>query len=113
MSNLVDFRRGDVEVKPILPPAEVYYLRQNLILKLQIAQMALLEGNGAVFNAALTEAANWVSESFDEGDAGTLAMRETLDRLSGITVAVALPDISGSLKAARELVVKLPGDGDQ
>lgn len=113
MSHLVDFRRGDIEVKPILPPAEAYYLRQNLILKLQIAQMALLEGNGEVYRVALTEAAHWVSDSFDEDDAGTLAMRKTLDRLSVAPVAVVLPDISGSLRAAREQLIDLLGGSDQ
>ena len=45
LANLVDFRRDQVEIKRILPPKEEYFLRQNLVLKLQIAQMALLEGN--------------------------------------------------------------------
>jgi uroporphyrin-3 C-methyltransferase len=50
---LVDFRRHEVTVKPILPPKEEYFLRQNLVLKLQIAQMALLEGNQSLFQSAL------------------------------------------------------------
>lgn len=113
MSHLVDFRRGDIEVKPILPPAEAHYLRQNLILKLQIAQMALLEGNGEVYSVALTEAAHWVSDSFDEDDARTLAMGETLDRLSVVPIAVVLPDISSSLRAAREQLIDLQGSSNQ
>ena len=39
LGQLLDFRRGGVEIKPVLPPEQQYYLRQNLILKLQIAQI--------------------------------------------------------------------------
>ena len=101
LAHLVDFRRGEVEVKRILPPNEEYFLRQNLVLKLQIAQMALLEGNGKVFQSALQEARQWVSDSFDEGNPGTAAMLESITRLSAAEVTVELPDISGSQKAAR------------
>lgn len=98
---LVDFRRHDVEVKRILPPKEEYFLRQNLVLKLQIAQMALLEGNQGVFQSALGEAQVWVTDSFDEENPRTVAMLKSLTRLSSSQVSVDLPDIASSLKAAR------------
>jgi uroporphyrin-3 C-methyltransferase len=101
LAHLVDFRRNEVEVKRILPPKEEYFLRQNLVLKLQIAQMALLEGNREVFQSALGEAQVWVSDSFDEESPGTVAMLESITRLSVSRVSVDLPDIAGSLKAAR------------
>ncbi len=101
-TSLVDFRRGGVTVTPILPPREEYYLRQNLILKLQIAQMALLEGNDEVYKTSLREASSWVASSFDEADAGTVAMIASLSSLAEKNVGVAMPDISRSLQAARE-----------
>ena len=101
LSHLVDFRKDELEVKHILPPKEEYFLRQNLVLKLQIAQMALLEGNQGVFQSALGEAQVWVSDSFDGENPGTVAMLKSISRLSGSWVSVELPDIAGSLKAAR------------
>ena len=101
LAHLVDFRRDEVEIKRILPPKEEYFLRQNLVLKLQIAQMALLEGNQGVFQSALGEAQVWVSDSFDDGNPGTVAMLKSITRLSALQVSVELPDIAGSLKAAR------------
>ena len=103
--NLVDFRRGEVDVKPILAPREEYYLRQNLVLKLQIAQMALLEASSEVFNSSIHEAHEWVTASFDADDAATVAMADSLLRLSEQEVGSSLPDISNSLKAARNLLV--------
>ena len=101
LAHLVDFRRDEVEIKRILPPKEEYFLRQNLVLKLQIAQMALLDGNSGVFQSALGEAQVWVSDSFDEEDPGTVAMLESITRLAASQVSVHLPDITGTLKAAR------------
>ncbi len=101
LAHLVDFRRNEVEVKRILPPKEEYFLRQNLVLKLQIAQMALLEGNQRVFQSALGEAQVWVSNSFDSENPGTVAMLKSISRLSASRVSVELPDIAGSLQAAR------------
>lgn len=101
LAHLVDFRRNEIEIKRILPSKEEYFLRQNLVLKLQIAQMALLEGNTAVFQSALGEAQVWVSDSFDDDSPGTVAMLESITRLSASQVSADLPDIAGSLKAAR------------
>jgi uroporphyrin-3 C-methyltransferase len=98
---LVDFRRDEVAIKRILPPKEEYFLRQNLVLKLQIAQMALLEGNQGVFQSALGEALVWVSESFDRENPGTVSMMKSITRLSAIQVSVDLPDITSSLKEVR------------
>jgi uroporphyrin-3 C-methyltransferase len=105
LAGLVDFRRHEVEIKRILPPKEEYFLRQNLVLKLQIAQMALLEGDSEVFQSALGEAQVWVSDSFDEQSPGTIAMLESIGRLSTTQVSVDLPNISGSLQAARSQLV--------
>ncbi len=111
LASLVDFRRGSVEVQPILPPKEAYYLKQNLILKLQMAQLALLEGDEAVYRSAIAEASEWITASFDPADAASIAMQESLSRLAEVTVEVALPDISGSLVAARNRVGALKGAG--
>ena len=111
LASLVDFRRGSVEVQPILPPKEAYYLKQNLILKLQMAQLALLEGDEAVYRSAIAEASKWITDSFDPTDAASIAMQESLSGLAEVTVEVALPDISGSLVAARNRVGALKGAG--
>ncbi|MBO6557631.1 MAG: uroporphyrinogen-III C-methyltransferase [Pseudomonadales bacterium] len=111
LASLVDFRRGTVKVQPILPPKEAYYLRQNLILKLQMAQLALLEGDEAVYRSAIEEASEWISDAFDPADAASIAMQESLVRLSEVNVEIALPDISGSLVAARNRVGSLKGAG--
>ena len=104
LGRLVDFRRGGIEVQPMLPPKEEYYLRQNLVLKLQMAQLALLKGDNRVYRSSLAEASTWVADAFVPEDAVSVAMQEGLSRLSEVSVEVALPDISHSLMAVRAKV---------
>lgn len=110
LASLVDFRRGAAEITPILPPKEEYYLRQNLLLKLQIAQMALLDGDQAVYGSAMEQAQQWLLQGFDPDDAATIAMHESLERLSQERIAIDIPDISASLEAARAHVRGLNGE---
>ena len=100
LSSLIDFRRDYREIRPILPPEQLYYLRQNLVLKLQVAQKALLEGEREVYQVSLSEAGDWLTKSFD-GDATRKAMIDSLLRLTAVQVGGELPDISASLEAAR------------
>ena len=102
--NLVDFRQGQVEIQPILPPREDYYLRQNLLLHLQIAQMAVLAGNQDVFDQSLTEAEDWLGDGFDLQQPTAASMAEALERLQAKQIAVKMPDLSASLLQVRKLL---------
>jgi uroporphyrin-3 C-methyltransferase len=102
LGQLVDYRASGVIITPILPPREEYYLRQNLVLQLQMAQMALLRGDQAIYAGALAEAQGWVPTYFDVESARTRAMIATLDSLSKTDIDRQFPDISGSLRVARE-----------
>ncbi|MCB1644798.1 MAG: uroporphyrinogen-III C-methyltransferase [Pseudomonadales bacterium] len=103
LASLVDYRREGEVITPVLPPEEEYYLRQNLILKLQIAQLALLRRDAAVYQSALHEAADWVTRYFDQTHQGSQAMFQGLQSLSAIDIHRTLPDISHSLRIARDL----------
>jgi uroporphyrin-3 C-methyltransferase len=100
LTQLVDFRRGE-HIEPILPPGQEAYLRQNLRLKLQMAQLALLDGNQPVYTMSLDEAEAWVSRHFDPLHPVTVGIVERLGALRDAPVAAKLPDISGSLDAVR------------
>jgi uroporphyrin-3 C-methyltransferase len=104
LQQLLDFRRGTERVQPILPPAEEYYLRQNLILKLEQAQIGMLKGNQAVFEYALGDSKLWLDNYFEPTDPLTQSMTATLIEMSNIQVERELPDISSSLIKVRELL---------
>ena len=106
ITSLVDYRRDGIEITPVLPPTEEYYLRQNLILKLQMAQLALLDNNGEIFSVSLQECKAWIEKYFDAEDGTTVAMRTGLDELMTIDVQRELPDVSDSLREVRALLTE-------
>ncbi len=110
LSELVDFRRDDVEIRPILPPAEEYYLRQNLTMKLQMAQLALLEGDNAVFRSSVESAAVWVSDYFQPDDPAVVATSQSLAALAEADISTNVPDISRSLIAVRRQLDNFSGE---
>ena len=99
----VDFRRTTEKISPILPPDEEYYLRQNLILSLQQAQMGLLRERPTVFSTSLADASDWLREYFDPDHPVTLAMHAVFDELQAVNVTYDLPDVSASVQAVRAL----------
>lgn len=104
VANLVDYRRDGVAITPILPPKEEYYLRQNLILKFEMAQLALLRGDGTVYRTSLAEAKRWINLHFIGDDPMTLSLVSSLDAAYEVEVDRELPNISASLRAVRELL---------
>jgi uroporphyrin-3 C-methyltransferase len=104
LSGLIDFRKNVPGVDPILPPKEEYYLRQNLILKLQLAQLGLLQQRRQVYSVSIDEAIAWVDRYFDVEHSATKAMQTTLTELQGVDVVRDLPAISASLREARKLL---------
>ncbi|MBL4679758.1 MAG: uroporphyrinogen-III C-methyltransferase [Pseudomonadales bacterium] len=104
LASLVDYRRDGELVTPILPPQEDYYLRQNLVMKLQHAQLALLRQNQQIFDSSLSDSIVWVNQYFDLQHNVSIAMLTTLNSLQDVQVEVPMPEISGSLKEMRKLM---------
>ena len=102
--NSVDYRRDGVAITPLLPPKEEYYLRQNLILKFEMAQLALLRNDQPVYHTSLSEAKLWIVNHFIETDPRTIALVTALDQLMEVELDRSLPNISGSLRAVRGLL---------
>jgi uncharacterized protein HemX len=94
--------RTDVEVqKPLLPPDQQYFLRENLRLMLYGAQNALLQGSVATYQQNVKTAARWIREHFDTNTQVVSATLAELDKLAAVKLAAELPDISASLEALR------------
>ena len=99
---LVRVRRHDASERPLLPPEQQYFVRENLRLVLYGAQQALLQGHVLTYQNNLKTANRWLNDYFD-GNAQTVASaRAELDKLRGTPVMSELPDISGSLETLRK-----------
>lgn len=100
---LVVVRHRDEKITPLLPPEESLYLRHNLRLTLQQAQIALLKEEQTLFRTLLQQASVWVETHFDQSAARTQNVVSTLKALAEQNIRQQRPDISGSLNLLRDL----------
>lgn len=111
LKQLVVIRRLDQPVEPLLPPENEFFLRQNLRLMLEQAELALLDKNQAVYEASLNKAANWVDRYFASSARTTNRAAQVflsnLDSLRQVQVDPPLPDISESLRLLKSLVASI------
>ncbi len=111
LSGLVDYRTEGGVVTPILPPKEEYYLRQNLVMKLQLAQLGLLRSDQRIFSASLQETSEWIDRYFDREDGTTKAVQETISAISLVDIEREMPDVSASLREVRKLLARFHEQG--
>ena len=97
-------RRRDEPVEPLMAPEQIYYLKQNLRLMLEQAQLALLDRNQEVYARSLEKAEAWIEEYFRSTDPVTKAMVATLGEVSQASIDPELPDISESLRLLKGLI---------
>ena len=104
-SELVRFRQHEGEaLRPLLAPEQAQYLEQHLRLALERAQLALLRRDQVIFAANIADAKAWLGEYVDANHSVTRQLLATLEESSRLDVAAPPPDISGSLRALREVV---------
>ncbi len=96
---LLQFRRIDATVKPLLAPEESVYLELNLRLMLEQAQLAALKRDQVVFESSLGSAQEWVRSYLDQDDPDVQATLEMLAELGQVQLDLQLPDLSASLNA--------------
>lgn len=114
LSQYVVIRRREVPVEALVDPQWEGLLRQNTVMLLEQAQVALLSGNQRLYRESLQRARRWVDQFFvaDERSAGAV-VRE-LDALADQLIAVPLPDVAHSLATLEQAVKRrLQRSGDE
>lgn len=106
--SLFEFHRQGGAARPPLGPDEATYLRVNLGLMLQTAQLALLRHDGAVYQQSLESVRRWLDDYLDTSAADVSAARAEIDQLLSVRVDRTLPDIGDSLAALRRLMAPVP-----
>ncbi len=94
---LLQFRRVETMVRPLMVPEESVYLELNLRLALEQAQLAALRRNQVAFEQSLDTALEWIESYLDTDDERVVATALAIDGLRGQQLEIDLPDISGSL----------------
>ncbi len=95
--SLLVIRQHDQPVPVLLPPEKLYFLKQNLQLRLEAAHLALLMHEQTLYADSLERAASWLQEYFDRDHNTIRSMLDEIDALRQEQITPHLPDISGSL----------------
>lgn len=114
LNSLIVIQKRDEKIEPLLSPKETFYLKQNLHLMLEQAQMALLQREQGAFDNSLNSAQQWAAEYFDKNDSATQAIVRGVEELKSVKVAPEVPEITGSLrelKAYLKRMTKLKEEG--
>ena len=96
---LIQFRRIDSGIKPLLAPEEAVYLELNLRLMLEQAQLATLKRDQVVFDASLGSAEEWVRNHLALDDPAVQDTLSALAELRQVRLDAPLPDLSASWNA--------------
>ncbi len=88
--------------KPLLPPEQVYFLRENLRLMLYGAQLAVLQGDTGTYVQNIKSARRWINDYFDTETQVVTNVQDELQMLLDEKIVVEMPDVSASLTALRE-----------
>ncbi|MFA5912074.1 MAG: uroporphyrinogen-III C-methyltransferase [Burkholderiales bacterium] len=105
MKQLVRIRSMDQPDAALLSPAQSYFLRQNLQLRLLDARQALLARDPARFHSDLETARSWIMRYYDTHAKATAAALASLKQLEASSINVELPSIADSLAAVRNFKV--------
>ena len=101
MKGLVRIRDLETTDAPLLTPAQSYFLRENLKLRLLSARVALLARDEPSFREDLKATQAWIARFFDAKAKPTATALATLKQISESPVAIGIPDINASLAAVR------------
>ena len=101
LKKAVVIQRLDQAVTPLLPPEQKYYLRHNLRLMYEQSALALVERDDESYQDSLNQAEQWLNDYFSTSDPQVKAQLEAVRDLKDIQLALALPDISQSLRLVK------------
>ena len=101
LKSLVVIQQRGSDIKPLLPPEQQYYLRNNLRLLINQAQLALLDGRAIPYRESLTEAVSLLENHSPLEQAANQQMVSELAALAAVKVTADYPDVSDSLIAIK------------
>ena len=103
LKQLVRVKQVDQPEAPLLAPAQSYFLRENLKLRLIGARLSLLARDAQSYKADLKAARDWLQRYYDVANNNVVHAQAVLKGLHEADVSIEIPDISATLEAMRGL----------
>ena len=102
LKGLVEVRHLDSNDAMLISPAQTYFIRENLRLRLLDARIALLQHNGEVYQSDLNNVEATVKQYFDSKSPATQSWLKELAELKALDVRMISDDsLKASLSAVR------------
>lgn len=102
MSGLVKVTPPEQAQLTLITPDAAFFLRNNVALQLQAAQLALLRGEQGIFRQVLDDSGTLLTMYFDTGSAPVQSALETIAEVRAEVFTSTPPDISESLRLLRQ-----------
>ena len=106
LSDFITIRRRDDTVEPLMSPEYQQNLRQNLSLKLQLAQWAANQGKTKIYQAALNDVLAWHQQYFDMDNVTNQKFSQNIQALIPAVIAVDYPKSLSSLQGIHQRLNK-------
>jgi Uncharacterized enzyme of heme biosynthesis len=97
IKQLVVIRHHDKPIEPLLSPLQDFYLKQNLQLQLEQAEVAVLLGDATLYRFTLEKMTRWVKQFFVTDAKETQVVLQTLNQLQQVNIAPATPAVWDTL----------------
>ncbi len=101
LKGLVRIQRFDRDEPVLLAPAQVFFLRENIKLRLLNARLAMLSRDQWTFRNEIKAAQIMVERYFDAHDKSVQTAQGSLKQLAASELAIELPTLNESLSAIR------------
>ncbi|MEC9483212.1 MAG: uroporphyrinogen-III C-methyltransferase, partial [Halomonas sp.] len=111
IKELIVVRRHDQALEALMTPEQESYLRQNVRLQLEQAQLAVLQANPELYRASLEKAITLLEGYYDVEREDVQNLIATLRSLLDRTIRPELPDISASLQSLRDFMARRQDGG--
>lgn len=102
LEGYVTLRHSDQPIEEILTPEEAIFIKDQMGVKLEMIKIALVQQNDELYQTAIDDAKQWLSQKFTQNSVSRHFASE-LDKLKDIKIRGQFPDISGSLKMLRDI----------
>lgn len=112
LRNIIRLERIDRPEPPLLDPEQVFFLRENIKLRLLTARIALLQHDEATYRADLKTVQYWLHNHFDTRESATQQALSRIGKLTANSIAIQIPDISESLNLVSKYKLSLEEKSD-
>ncbi len=102
LEGYVVLRHTEQPVNAILTPEEAHFIKQQLKVRLEMIEIALVQQNDTLFTGSIADAKGWLKKNFSENQQTGQFIVE-LDKLSSVQLKSQYPDISASLSLLKNI----------